>query len=373
MVSPSDLMAPAPDPLAPDTKLQGPLDLAVATVAKARGQTSAQVELRFAIVDITDPGGSWPFAGFRADVTDYIASEGKVAVMFAAYAMREAAGKSLLPLYAFPAQTPDGAMSETLIRGLSSRLLTEPDPKPTPTNPHPKPLDDSHRLPRYAGMLTGSPPTVDFTATYVTNLEKMIVESDDELTAECVHGIGYSFLNGVLDRAGFFDAGGENGLWIAGDYREEKFSSREKYPAVRIAAMNDVDTAQGGTAREMAWLVALMATGRLISAGVSGEMMGLLTKAATVVPPATHPFDPPFISRGTSIPEKCVVANKLGVGPYKNGRNCFSEVNVLARVGKPERRYVVAWQNLDRGLPYQFTDVATIVRKTILDYELLIP
>src|SRR5205085_6559190 len=48
-------------------------------------------------------------------------------------------------------------------------------------------------------------------------MRKMIVESDDTSAGICIQGLGYSWINACLQKAGLFD-GKSSGIWLAGDY-----------------------------------------------------------------------------------------------------------------------------------------------------------
>ena len=179
------LVSPAPDPLTLDARLQGPLDIAVAAAAARRGVNPATVALRFAIADITAPAGSFPFGGFGADVTDYIASEAKVAVMFSAYALREAIRVAAsTPLALIPGNFLSAfeVAAKPVILAMASRIRSAPAP-----------VNDTHRLPIYSAMISATPTfggvNVAFTSAYDTALEQMIVPSSNEGAAACIHGV----------------------------------------------------------------------------------------------------------------------------------------------------------------------------------------
>lgn len=199
----------------------------------------------------------------------------------------------------------------------------------------------------------------------------MIVPSSDADAATCVHGLGYSYLNGALSADGFITSSpaGPTGIWVAGDY-----SFGQGWPYVRgVTSANDGPAAFAGTTRQMARMLALISTGALVDAASSGEMAALLGEAAHG-PAGNNPADPPWTSRGTPIPVEKFVLNKLGLGP--KGRNhlgspqFYSEVSLIKDAAAIGHNYVVAWQNLlDTGPYTPDTDMAQLILDTLHAYE----
>ena len=161
-------------------------------------------------------------------------------------------------------------------------------------------------------------------------------------------------------------SGARSGLWEAGDYLEPTAipPGMTKWPYVRVAADNDVDTAQGGSVRQMARLVGLIGTGQVLDTASCTEMTTRLGSAATGV-------DQPWIDRPSPrlIPHAAIVGNKLGLGPLKSGGSVRSEVTLLNGPVAADRKYVVAWQNMLGLSPVTFSDVATVIRDTITAFE----
>ena len=83
---------------------------------------------------------------------------------------------------------------------------------------------------------------------------------------------------------------------------------------------------------------------------------------------ATGP-DQPWAARAGILKAGCITHSKLGLGPLKKGGEVRSEVSILTNPVSSDRTYVVAWQNLLGLSPIDFSDVATIIRETITDFE----
>ena len=201
---------------------------------------------------------------------------------------------------------------------------------------------------------------LQFTPTFDSALEGMIVPSNNSNAAECVHGVGYGYLNGSLAAGGFFDPATQKGIWVAGD-----FMGGTQWPAAKlVTTTNDGPSAQAATTRAMARLVALIATKRALDAASCDEMLGRMQRAAAG-------RDVPWITRGGGVPRAVVTNDKIGQGPLSSAGAPLvdSEVSVLTGAVASGRKYVVAWQNLLNSSTIQFTDVAKIIIDTITAYE----
>lgn len=339
------------DPLTADPKMDQALKDAIANVERTRRLAPGTFPVRFTLVEVTDASaGSFPSAGYLETETDYIASEAKVAVMYSAYALRDmvqrfavATGANPANLFVLLARQMDPSIAKASGRIDLSLLM------------------NVHRLPLYRNVFAMNPTSlglraaVTFTPGFSRALEGMIVPSNNADAGTCVRGVGYGYLNGALAAGGFFDPASGQGLWVAGDFQS-------KYPYVRIVSRNDGLVAQAGTTRDMAKLVALIMTDRLIDSTSCAEMRDRLARAASGP-------DTPWIARTGVFTPGTISHNKLGLGPLKSGKSVRSEVSVYQSPVAIGRRYVVAWQNLVGVSPIGFTDVAQIIEATIAGFE----
>ncbi len=347
---PIPLFPPKPDErLVANDKMQRALDAAIAAAERARGLSPGTFPVPFTLVELKKLG-PLPSAGYLETVTDYIASEGKVPVMYAAYALRD-----MVQRFA----TLRGALS---LGDLLVRLAKEMNPAiaAASRNIARSLLQDEHRVPSYGKAFTatgiGKNLQVSFSPGLDQALEGMIVPGSDLHAMTCVHQVGYGYLNGALAAGGFFDPAAGRGLWIAGDYQKEK-----KWPYVRIPSRNDGMAAFAGTTRDMAKLVALIMTDRALDPKSCNEMRGRLNRAANTVfswVETTGLFSPGTITH-----------HKIGLGPLKSNKKVMSEVTVYQSAVAKGRRYVVAWQNLVEPVPINRFDVAKVIKATITEYE----
>jgi hypothetical protein len=358
--------------LAADSKLQAALANAVAAAETRRRLARGSFPIPFAIAEVTDTR-PFAFAGHRGNEMDYIASEAKVQVMFAAYALRDLARRFATARgITAPADlfTQLGRDITPLLRSTVPRIASA-------TN-----ITDRHRDPSYTAALVATvnvtgPVSVEFSSAFRSDLERMIVVSDNSSAGRCVRAVGYAYLNGVLRACGLFDATNDTGLWEAADFHggDPPFTAT-RWPSVRVPVANDRDVGQAGTTRSMVELVSLIAAKLIIDPAACDEMLGHLHRAA--VPPTqvdrVFAREPGILRRGA------ITHNKIGIGPLNAGpdagRSVFSEVSILDSPAASGRRYVVAWQNLvDRDgaaadrRPRAFIDEATIIRDTITEFE----
>ncbi|MDD1612942.1 MAG: hypothetical protein LUQ57_07325 [Methylococcaceae bacterium] len=335
-----------------DPKLQQALNSAIAKFEKDRKLKPGSFPIRFTLVDVTKPSGPFSSAGLRETETDFIASEAKVAVMYAAYVLRDMVQRFASSTTANPAN-------------LFFRLGKEMDPAiaKVSRNIALSLLMDKQRVPSYRNVFTVQPvsfglrATVAFSAGFDRALEGMIVPSNNLHAASCVHGVGYGYLNGALEAGGFFDPSINRGLWVAGDFQQGK-----KWPSVRIVSRNDGLVAQAGTTRDMAKLVSLIMTDRVLDPASCAEMRGRLARSAKGA-------DTPWITRTGIFKQGTITHNKLGLGLLKSGKKVRSEVSVYQSPVAKGRRYVVAWQNLVGLTPIGFADIAKIIKATIMEFE----
>jgi len=324
----------------PDPTLQAALNAATAREPnELKNITTAVVAL--------NPDGTRPLAHYRGSEVHYGASLIKIAAMYAAFELRAT-------LRSIANELGGSARPSDVLKQASDYL----DPKIMAKVATLSPIagvSPGFALPRYASTFDVIPKsgvpgfTVNFSSRYQTALEKMIGPSSNNDAASCVHGVGYGYLNGSLAAGGFFDPGTKNGIWLAGDYQDPDRPG--KYPAFRIPCGNDVDTAQGATALQLARLMALLWDKRLVGPGASSEMLALLT-----LPDAGERYS----ELGASTNFK-VMHVKIGFGaldPTKGGGKVLSEGSIVKHLASG-RVFATGWLNLpnwdgDRSEPISY-------------------
>jgi hypothetical protein len=310
-----------------------------------------------------------PLAGQGKFEMHYSGSLLKVAAMYAAYQLRAAVNDLAATL---AVATPQDLFSKVKsifdpqIRNAVARI-----------NNDRQRIGDELRLPKYEQIFNatknGDHFTLDFKAApteFFHKLNNMIVESDNDAAGYCIRNLGYSWINGVLQHAGFFDpeALGQEGIWLAGDYNE--------WLTVDIPSKNDGMVKQATTCYDMAKFMATLHDQKLVRDEQpdhpdSGnlEMLDLLHLAVDSRPPdgpharslLKRPFEPPPLGHAPpgSMPPFTILHTKIGVGNLKRDPNpphspgscndpihgcVFSEASILQH--SPGHRFVAVWQNV---------------------------
>ena len=344
-----------PNPLVPSDELQQALDSAI-----RRGPgTSWRAGL--AIVSL-EPTGARPVAHFRGDREFFGASMVKVAALYGMFELRNtlrAIAKEL---------GPDTSTSELLVDAanhLNPKIMAN-----LPSLPALDGITKKVAVPRFAEAfrpvaLSPKPGfTVEFTNAFAPeagaptreprgHIEKMIVVSDNESAARCIHACGYGYLNGAVSSAGFYEPAKELGLWLGGDYAG---SSEGSY---WIHSDSRGLVAQASSALHAARLLTLLHDGVLFggSPTANAEMLRVLAKAAAY-PDQVH------ITHGSV--DFTVTHNKLGYATL-GGQLINSECSILQHHASG-RKFVVVWLNYVKSGAHGFDAIAHVVRDTINAY-----
>jgi hypothetical protein len=348
--------------------LQDALDTAIDELKTALHKP---VPFPIAIIDL-EGGDTLECGSYKPDEIDYIASSAKVAAMLAAYGLRDMARR--LYVYLKMATGVAGMMAASGGSGAVKRavngmptlfqaLRTHMDPEVEDNSPallHS--VRHEHRVPQYENVFAPPPKDgwsyPDFSGNFRASMKAMIVPSDNSGAGRVVRGVGYGYLNGLLEHFGLLDLSTPTGIWLAGDYVG-------LYPYVRIQSVNDGGVAQAGSALAQAQMMAMIVNKACIDPASCEEMRTLLAQASKGV-------DQPFVSRpdvkaDLRIPLSKITHAKLGYGPLKAGSNVASEMFRIEGIEKAGKAYAVAYQNVNDNEPTN--DVARVIRKTLKTYE----
>lgn len=328
------------------SKLQNALNNAVQTDGQgSSGLMGNVLKMTFAIGDLTS-GPPFPFGGYHDSEVDFIASEAKAAVTYAAFELRAMARRFIAKnnfvrqqdLFSVmdSVQTPKFLNSVPLINSAGNMMVGQRDA----------------RKPNYSALFTttaasdGTVASIDFKSDFTNALTQMAVFSADFPEAStCIQAIGYSYLNGALSAGGFFSGG--SGVWVGSDYS----LGQSGWPTLRVVqSANDGMATITGTSHQMAKMFALVFTKTLIDKGASSaadngaagscaQMANLLGRAAQEL----------CVITSTSIPQSNFVINKVGfafLGRTPGHGVVNSQVSVIKNVVATGRTYVIAWQNL---------------------------
>jgi hypothetical protein len=346
LTPPVPLFPPKPTVgLRKDMKLDDAVNAAVKAVVDAEpGKPAAKFSLT--LIDLNGDR----YGVFNDNQEHYAASAVKIAVMYAAYALFGMVKRyNDLRAPSSPKALFDGLRAEMNTPIEQSSVLIRGG------------VTAQYRLPSYEKVFApgkmGSKLLIRFHPSFEGAMSDMIVLSKNERTAECIHGIGYSYLNGVLENGGFFKPADKKGVWLAGDYTGA-------WPYVRIPSDNDIDTAQGATSLTLAHLMAVIFLDNNLLGASHIEMNKLLKRAA---------FASWFLAKEVSnrLVDTQVTHAKIGVGPMKKkmgGHDVYSEATVLKGIERSGRYYVAAFTNVDYK-PYAIDHVLAAIKDAVKRYE----
>jgi len=283
---------------------------------------------------VNEQGGNFDFlhAGMNFSDMFYSGSLPKIGAMYAAFELLRAMNENdeitnaASPAAAFARAR---ALFDPVIDA-SSALISAAAPQVT----------NEMRLPTYGSIFSAVPRigggfAFALRGSFTTDMRDMIVKSDNGAAGKCIMALGYSWLNGCLERAGFFFPPAKAGIWLAGTYIGA-------WPPVRVPCVNDTPTAQGITCFDTANLYAHLLQGTLTGSNANcSSMLALLSEAAG--------FDSAFldwIRRG--LPPKSYQVNqtKIGIGTRVGRKNVLSEATVLTHV-PTGRRFIAVLQNIE--------------------------
>lgn len=172
-------------------------------------------------------------------------------------------------------------------------------------------------------------------------MRSMMRWSNDAAAGRCILALGYFYLNGALARAGFFDAGTRNGLWLSADYKSHdwvKTDAERLANAAGHALTPRWATAQRrrrsnitATAAQVARFMTLLAQNKLVDAPASQEMRALMN-VKTGGAGSYAQFALNSVGRGST-----AFAAKIGFGDDSFSHDCAI---IRRTVGGKHLRYV---------------------------------
>jgi carboxypeptidase C (cathepsin A)/GH25 family lysozyme M1 (1,4-beta-N-acetylmuramidase)/subtilisin family serine protease len=325
----------------------------------------------------------------------------KIAAMYAAYHLRLAVNE--LAATVDPRVTDPNLVFAAVRTAFDKKILSAADLiKGTKTT--------GNRPPQYERIFTALRDmngkwSVVFRTDFAEHMEEMVVNSHAPSAGFCIQALGFSWINGLLQRAGFFDPASKHGIWLGGDYLLDLSSINAAHAAhlanphlhpshgeqefrlgisgwqeVKVRSENDGMSKQATTCVDVARLFVLLHDGDLVKDFVwrvnraSFEMLGMLSRAVTgsgapsLV--AKFPLTPPPFT---------VLQSKIGAGTLGHWGTCnlvgantngciLSEAMIVKQKTPPCREFVVVWQDVKDGTndgSKQIARIRAIIQKTM--------
>jgi hypothetical protein len=224
--------------------------------------------MTFALADLST-AGTRSYAGSHDNEQRFIASTGKLAILFAAFQLRKAM-REAGALVTDKAVKKDTQLFDAVMRQWRAKIGRYFHGT--------KGSNDS--LPSLAEIFVGTPRAaggwgVDFASTprggtgraFTDRLKQAVMNSDDDDAGSCIRDLGFPYVNGCLAEAGIRKRG--KGLWVALDYAGQFW-----WPET----FNEVGSPQAATARSLVDLMTLLEFDELVP-GSRSEMIDLLSGA----------------------------------------------------------------------------------------------
>lgn len=360
-------------------KLQNAFKAALASVkADASLAGFLNVDKLPIAIAVLNLDGTRPVVGQHETEMYFSGSLLKVAAMYAAYQLRHAVNELAATVNASSADdffNKVGTAFDPQIRN-AVKLLTQ---------------NGIHHVPKYKTIFTAKEVTpgkftVDFRRDlndpkldFLTHLQRMIVHSINASAGFCIQALGYNWINGVLEKGGFF-RNDKNGIWLAGDYLPPPIKNDSVADEARdlglvagkvilIDSVNDGLVKQVTTCIDLVKMLVLLSDGELVSNVPAGSDSGNADMLRMLASASSH------LKSADPSPMFSVLHSKIGIGDKKGGscnspiHGCVSSEASILQDASELHRFVTAWQDLNDADSRHFHVVAEIIQRTIDNYK----
>ena len=230
----------------------GPLHSALQSVAKA-----SFPDMGLALADLTLGFRVGDYAGWNDQKQFYTGSQPKIAILLAAFRLRErvrASGKSGKDAADLFAQI-ETAWKPVVAKAIAGKPADFPklstifkvtDPKNLAT------VDFAGGAKTWDALNKGHNKGFDASFAFLDRLKLSIGWSDNTASGRCVADLGRQYLNGAVASEGLFDSISSTGLWLSGNYDGAMSGAWETDKSLQLI--------QGATAASMASYLMLLQT-----------------------------------------------------------------------------------------------------------------
>jgi hypothetical protein len=354
----------------------------------------AVTDLPIAIVHL-DTAASHPVHGTHLNEMYYSGSLLKIAAMYAAFQLRHVVNKLGQTLDARTV-TEDQffeAMKKTFDKAITAATPALIKSAGTAGN----------RPPQYRVIFEPSKVSDKWTVAFRKDtthpkqdfdghLRNMVVDSHNPSAGFCIQQLGFSLIDGLLEKAGLFRPDGDHGkgIWLAGDYlaslqkinkaistnsdqpglglgdaKEERDLGISGWKEVRIRCENDGKTSkQAASCIDLVRFLALLKDGRLVDTTDPADTAN--TEMLTLMKDGVSGGAPSLVGR-VAHPAFDITASKIGVGDLNAGPRVFSELLAVKEKGPKKREFVVAWQNVTAATNTDLERIRDIISKTMAE------
>jgi hypothetical protein len=153
----------------------------------------------------------------------------------------------------------------------------------------------------------------------------------------CMHRLGFSYVNGALDAAGFFGITSQTGIWMATDYIPDNPPSADNWPSFNIPVATNGTSSAAMTALSMANLLNKIDRGELINATTSQTMRDIFRTGNAWLSKLSNPNAFSFTATGAKVGHSSSPSARVG--------SVMSEAAFLERKSD-SAPFVAVWQNV---------------------------
>jgi hypothetical protein len=153
----------------------------------------------------------------------------------------------------------------------------------------------------------------------------------------CMHRLGFSYVNGALDAAGFFGITSQTGIWMATDYIPDNPPSADNWPSFNIPVATNGTSSAAMTALSMANLLNKIDRGELINATTSQTMRDIFRTGGAWLSTLSNPNAFSFTATGAKVGHSSSPSARVG--------SVMSEAAFLERKSD-SAPFVAVWQNV---------------------------
>ncbi len=173
--------------------------------------------------------------------------------------------------------------------------------------------------------------SVTLTDKHRSALEKIVSDPyKDDYAADCMHRLGYSYVNGFSAAAGFFDISTKQGIWLASDYKGE-------WKGFHVPVATNGESSEAMTTLAMARMLAAMYSEKLVDLDSSLEMLNIFKQDGSWISANALKSSVSFKVFGAKVGHYKSADAKVGF--------VMSEAAFLIRV-VDKANFAIVWQNV---------------------------
>jgi len=154
---------------------------------------------------------------------------------------------------------------------------------------------------------------------------------------DCIHRLGFSYINGALAAAGFFGPVTQLGIWLATDFISDNPPGPDNWPSFYVPVSTGGKSSAAMTALSMAHLLSLIFREELIDAAGSRDMRAIFARGAAWLSTLPNQGAFSFVATGAKVGHESSDTAKVG--------KVMSEAAFLRRK-TDGAEFVAVWQNV---------------------------